>query len=445
MPTVSSTSSPRAPVRSRGVRPRHRAHERFVVSGETPRGVRSVIADSWRRCRSAGVDAELAAAPVRLVDADLRAHRDEHPLAPVVPVVRMLLGQIATDASHLIAVGDADGTLLWVEGDRTLRGKAERINFVEGALWAERRAGTNAPGTALATGAPAQVVAAEHFSRIVHPWTCSAAPVHDPFSRELLGVIDVTGGDHLATPVSLSLVHATALAVEGELTRLHAARAAGARVDEPGPARLEVMGRDEATLVLGSDKRRLSRRHSEILALLVDRPAGLSGEQLGIELYGDDANPITLRAEMVRLRKLLGPDRLGSRPYRLLVPLVADFTDVQRLMERGSVEAALRHYRGPLLPASEAPGIERIRWVLEQQARAALLATTDPAPLLHWTSTPWGREDLELWEHLATTAPDGAARQLARTQACRLAAEFAVPLALPAPRARATSLQPRRR
>jgi hypothetical protein len=131
---------------------------------------------------------------------------------------------------------------------------------------------------------------------------------------------------------------------------------------------------------------------------------------------------------MVRLRKLLGPDRLGSRPYRLLVPMVADFTEVRRMLGRGLVEAALRHYRGPLLPASEAPGIERIRWMLEQQARAALLATTDPAPLLHWTSTAWGGRTWS-WEHLATMAPEGAARQLARTQACRLAAEFAVPLA----------------
>ena len=256
----------------------------------------------------------------------------------------------------------------------------------------------------------------------VHGWTirlkCSAAPVRDPFSRELLGVIDVTGGDHLATPVSLSLVHATALAVEGELTRLHAARPAGRRADDPATARLELLGRDEGRLVLGPDERRLSRRHSEILALLVDRPAGLTGEQLGIELYGDNANPITLRAEMVRLRKLLGPDLLGSRPYRLLGPMVADFTEVRRLLGRGSVEAALRHYRGPLLPASEAPGVERIRWTLEQQARAALLATTDPAPLLHWTSTAWGRE--------ARTA-SGTANSAASVHACVRASCRAAP------------------
>ena len=44
----------------------------------------------------------------------------------------------------------ADGTLLWVEGDRKACRRAEAMNFVPGADWSERGAGTNAPGTALA-------------------------------------------------------------------------------------------------------------------------------------------------------------------------------------------------------------------------------------------------------------------------------------------------------
>jgi hypothetical protein len=425
-----------------GGRTTRHAHEQFVATGETPEGIRPVVAESWRRCRSAGVDAERGPAPVQLVDTELRAHRDGHPLAPVLPVIRTLLGRIAADASHLIAVGDADGRLLWVDGHQTLRRRAEGINFVEGAAWDERQAGTNAPGTALATGAAAQIVAAEHFNRMVQPWTCSAAPVHDPFTREVLGVVDVTGGDQFATPACLSLVRATALAAEGELARLGPATPRSPHHDGGGGSRLEVLGRNEGTLTIASMQRRLSRRHSEILTLLVERPDGLTGEQLGMELYGDEANPVTLRAEMVRLRRLLGPDLLASRPYRLLVPVSADVTDVRRLLELGTVDAALRHYRGPLLPLSEAPGIERIRWTLEQQARAALLATTNPRPLLQWTSTTWGREDLELWEHLVVTAPDGAARQLARTQARRLPAEYAVPAGSLAVRPRAASRQP---
>jgi transcriptional regulator of acetoin/glycerol metabolism len=406
-----------------------RAHERFIDSGDTPQGVRSVVADSWRRCRKAGVDAHRNRAPVQMADAELRTHREQHPLAAVLPMFRALLGQTATDARYLMAVIDADARLLWVEGHPVLRRRAEHMNFVEGAAWDEQRAGTNAPGTALATRQAVQIFAAEHFSYVVQPWTCSAAPIRDPHTQEVLGVINVTGGDHLATPSTLALVRATALAAEGELVRLRSAKDAGiwppVRLDDVGAARLEVMGRDEGILTVGSQQRRLSRRHSEILTLLIQRPNGLTGEQLGIELYGDEVNPITLRAEMVRLRRLLTSEMLESRPYRLRSAMTADFTDVMRLLDEGSVAAALHRYRGPLLPLSQAPGIERTRRRVEQQARAGLIAAADPALLQQWTGTPWGDEDLELWELLVRTAPAGATRSLALAEARRLATEDA--------------------
>ena len=107
---------------------------------------------------------------------------------------------------------------------------------------------------------------------------------------------------------------------------------------------------------------RLSRRHSEILAVLAECPDGMTGEQLGVQLYGDEANPITLRAEMVRLRRLLGDELLASRPYRLRIPVRADFVGLAQL--------------------------------------------------------------LEVWELLARTAPAGAVRSLAVREARRLAAEY---------------------
>lgn len=129
----------------------------------------------------------------------------------------------------------------------------------------------------------------------------------------------------------------------------------------------------------------------------------------------------------MRLRGLLGPGVLGSRPYRLLSPVPADFADVLRLLGRNSVGAALRRYRGPLLPTSEAPGIEHTRRRIEQRVRAGVIASADPGLLTQWTSTPWGAEDLELWEKLVRVAPAGATRTLAQGEVRRLTAEYAVP------------------
>ena len=44
--------------------------------------------------------------------------RETHPLAPALPVIRRLLVDDAADTGVVVAVSAADGTLLWVEGDR---------------------------------------------------------------------------------------------------------------------------------------------------------------------------------------------------------------------------------------------------------------------------------------------------------------------------------------
>ncbi|MEE1798456.1 GAF domain-containing protein [Streptomyces sp. JV176] len=375
-----------------------RAYESFATAGRVDRPVRSVVAASWRRSARARVSPEGTAA-VELSDDELAAHRDGHPLAGVMPLIRELTDAYALDGEHLMAVCDAHGRLLWVEGHPATRRLAGRMNFVPGARWAEAVTGTNAPGTALAVDRPVQVFSAEHFQRPVHPWTCAAAPVHDPHSGRLLGAVDITGGDRLAHPHSLAFVGAVARAAESHLALVAPPPAADS-------VRLSSLGRDEALLVAGGDKLRLSRRHSEILTLLAHRPEGVAGEEMLLELYEDESvTPVTLRAELSRLRALLGPGLLRSRPYRLAARVDADFDTVARRIASGAVTAAMSAYAGPLLPASRAPAVVRLRQRLAGQVRAALIARGDPGLLADWAYSPWGEDDLPVWRALAAVLP----------------------------------------
>src|SRR5919107_2604190 len=194
--------------------------------------LRLPIAESWRRSRLAGIDPSSTRAPTVLADRrDARERWEAHPLAAAAPLIRSWLGTVADASKHLIVVSDADGVLLWLDGDAHVRSAAADVmNFVEGALWSEVGAGTNAVGTALAADHPVQVHAAEHFSEIVHGWTCSAAPVHDPEDGRLLGVIDLTGRITTAHPESLAVVLAAAGAVEADLRVRVQARDAQLRV-----------------------------------------------------------------------------------------------------------------------------------------------------------------------------------------------------------------------
>ncbi|MFJ9898347.1 transcriptional regulator [Streptomyces sp. NPDC091280] len=404
------------------------AHERFVTSsGPDPRGMRSLVVDSWRRCEASEVRPDGSSTPpLRWACEELDARRRAHPLAAVLPLFRDLLGSGAADDGHLFAVGDAEGALLWVEGDPAAMRRAERMSFTEGAVWSETQAGTNAPGTALELGRPVQIVGGEHYSAAVHTWSCAAAPVRDPVTGRALGVVDLSGGPTIGTPPALAAVRAAALAAEAQLARLPSVPLLGPDGHVLGGGdgaadgvRLRALGRDSAVLEYAGQARHLSPRHSEIVLALALAGRGVTGDRLAVDLSEREVPASTLRAEMTRLRAVLGADLLGSRPYALLRPVRSDYGDVSRLLADGRVGEALARYRGPLLPRSEAPVVVEHRRCLEQQVRGAVLGCGDAGLLRRWVETQWGTEDLGAWVALARTLPERSPQRAAAAARAR--------------------------
>src|SRR3954447_2455104 len=205
-------------VRARQVR---RAWELFVGDGQVG-AVRSPIVQSWRRSRAAGVDPFRAhLAPVVADEEGTSARWEDHPLADAAGLISDCLGAIAQDSGQLIVVSDADGLLLWIDGPPRMRlDAAESMNFIQGAMWNEAGAGTNAIGTAIAADHAVQVFAAEHFNEVVQEWTCAAAPVHDPDTGRLLGVIDLTGRRKTVRSHNMAVAAAAARSVEFYLRTL---------------------------------------------------------------------------------------------------------------------------------------------------------------------------------------------------------------------------------
>ena len=142
-------------------------------------------------------------------------------------------------------------------------------------------------------------------------------------------------------------------------------------------------------------------------------------------LYEDDAGSSTLRAQMNRLRRLLGEELLLSRPYRLTASVTGDWLAVQAMLAAGDVAGAMRAYRGPLLPRSSAPGVCRLRDEVEASVRQAVLRSGVADLMSEWTRSSWGRDDYEMWvaqgQALGATSP---LLPLVRGQLARLDREF---------------------
>ncbi|WP_211310197.1 GAF domain-containing protein [Branchiibius hedensis] len=391
------------------------AREAFLARAEPP-AVRDIVLDSWKRSLSSGLDPEAAVDQPTLSEQDLIALQAAHPLGEFMPLIRQLLVEGASEAGMLVAVSDAAGRLLWVEGDRGLRSRAESMLFVPGATWSEQAVGTNAPGTALALDQAVQIRAAEHLARQVTRWSCSAAPIHDPETGAMLGVLDLTGDDDAANPQSLSMVRATVAAVEAQLRLARLSRWADLSTYAV-PAlslqrHLQVLGARAGLLTEPHGVRRLSLRHSELLLLLSLAPDGLTTEEIAVALSDREIPAVTVRAELSRLRAVLGDETIASRPYRIAGPLTTDLAHLREVLTHGSVAEAAQAYRGPLLPTSESPAISELRDELHMQVRGAVLRSADPDVLLRFADTDFGRDDLELWEVARRRLPADSPRMV---------------------------------
>ncbi|MFC4002982.1 GAF domain-containing protein [Prauserella oleivorans] len=116
---------------------------------------------------------------------------------------------------------------------------------------------------------------------------------------------------------------------------------------EPRRVVLDVRSPHACTLTVsgpgGTWSHPLSPRHAEILYLLARHRDGRSAAQLAVDLFGDPARTVTVRAEMSRLRRQLGAV-LARRPYRFAddLEVVLEQPDAPELVLPHSTAPAIR-------------------------------------------------------------------------------------------------------
>jgi PAS domain S-box-containing protein len=181
---------------------------------EATTGLRPVVVESWRRALATGLDPTDLLPSIEADPYETRERWLEHPLGSLTHVLVAQLQLLVRESESLVQVTDPSGLTLHLDGVEWLKERAAEMNLVEGARCSETVNGTNGVGTALAVNHPVQVFAFEHFSHHHREWVCSGAPIHDPVSGRLVGVIDLSSPWKIAHPRSLELVTTAARTME---------------------------------------------------------------------------------------------------------------------------------------------------------------------------------------------------------------------------------------
>jgi transcriptional regulator of acetoin/glycerol metabolism/DNA-binding CsgD family transcriptional regulator len=188
------------------------ALDALLHDGEPPMPVRDDIWTSWLRSAASGLSPERFAAPY----AD-DSEYDSLLVRAARPVLDSLIDDLASTSVGLVLT-DRRGDILdrWVP-ERSLGSHFDRVDLAPGFVFAEPAIGTNGIGTAIAERKPTLVLGSEHFADALTALACAAAPITDPRTGHLLGVVDLTCWTRDASALMLPLARRAAHEIEGRL------------------------------------------------------------------------------------------------------------------------------------------------------------------------------------------------------------------------------------
>ncbi|MGG0288850.1 sigma-54-dependent Fis family transcriptional regulator [Peribacillus butanolivorans] len=184
------------------------AWNRYQETGQyTEGGIRAEIFDSWENSKKLGISPSQNKINEIIGQNALenRLEKNEQLLSFATPKIKSL-ADILNDSKTMLSITDNHGTILHSYGEKNVLKNAERVNIFTGGTWSEKSAGTNAVGIVMKTKQSSRVLFSEHFCEKNHEWYCVASPILDPFTNELLGIINIAGCSNQVHQHTIGLV-----------------------------------------------------------------------------------------------------------------------------------------------------------------------------------------------------------------------------------------------
>jgi sigma-54 dependent transcriptional regulator, acetoin dehydrogenase operon transcriptional activator AcoR len=181
---------------------------------------------SWERSEAYGV-------PLETVDPVFSGTQDDESLFfQCGQEVLSGLAQTLANEPVSMMLTDPEGRVLnRFSGDQSLLRALDAVHLAPGFSYAEREAGTNGLGLALADRVPTVVRAEQHYALSLCTYTCAAVPVLDQLTGRLEGAVNLTTWSTSSSDLLLALAQSAA----GTTSALMLARAQGRHAPRPVP------------------------------------------------------------------------------------------------------------------------------------------------------------------------------------------------------------------
>ncbi|QXJ24271.1 helix-turn-helix domain-containing protein [Actinomadura graeca] len=238
------------------------ARDAFISDGVETAGIRPETLASWRRSKAAGV----AAAGTVSHFSDGHFDHDSALLRAVRPVTADLMRQFHSDDLAMLLI-DRNAVIVgrWSTGCRMER-RLDEMGSVTGAVFDEAHVGSTGLGTPLEDGVPAFVDGTEHYNSTFDDVIAAGAPIVNPATGVVAGVLDLVSLTGAPPGLMLPLVSRAAREA-GELLASGFARQDRALMDSF--MRIERRGRRRPMIAINS---RLLVANNKVDRLLAGYP-----------------------------------------------------------------------------------------------------------------------------------------------------------------------------
>ncbi|KAB2336681.1 EAL domain-containing protein [Cytobacillus depressus] len=179
----------------------------------------SYIIESNRFCKEAGMNPNEVSRPKHFLS-KLGLAEKRKSYSEILSVVRFFSNKLLDSLRGtpiLVVVSDANGYLLEIEGDETIKETIKQFGIRPGSLFTLEDTGTNVISLALQQKHPISIIGDQHYHTFLHEIACYGTGFHYTDENNLLGSVSIMMPIQCQNPLFLTMLTQAVDSIEREL------------------------------------------------------------------------------------------------------------------------------------------------------------------------------------------------------------------------------------